>query len=172
MYSSGNPSNITNPINDASFQFNIKTDGGRSTLFQMTLCKRIAWDHVNATGDLDPQYYLSSYNVNDIQLICCQADASTLWFVPDAVQKQFIQSLSTTSMDMKYSWVLMRDRPKGKETVKYEKNVDPLDLPKASEVEGVLNGSFSSFRVHNIYPRFFRVTGSGEVRPFEQEVSW
>ncbi|XP_073315003.1 piezo-type mechanosensitive ion channel homolog isoform X1 [Primulina huaijiensis] len=171
MYSSGNPSNIANPINDASFQFDIKTDGGRLTLFQTTLCKRIAWDHVNATGDLDPQYYLSSYNVNDIQLICCQADASTLWFVPDAVQKQFIQSLSTSSMDMKYSWVLMRDRPKGKETVKYEKNVDPLDLPKASEVEGVLNGSFSSFRVHNIYPRFFRVTGSGEVRPFEQEVN-
>ncbi|XP_073283729.1 piezo-type mechanosensitive ion channel homolog isoform X2 [Primulina huaijiensis] len=171
MYSSGNPSNIANPINDASFQFDIKTDGGRLTLFQTTLCERIAWDHVNATGDLDPQYYLSSYNVNDIQLICCQADASTLWFVPDVVQKQFIQSLSSTFMDMKYSWVLTRDRPKGKETVKYEKSVDPSDLPKASEVEGVLNGSFSSFRVHNIYPRFFRVTGSGEVRPFEQEVN-
>lgn len=73
-------------------------------------------------------------------------------------------------MHIKFSWVLTRDQPKGKETVKYGRSVDPSDLPKSSEVERVLKGSFSSFRVYNIYPRYFRVTGSGEVRPFEQEV--
>lgn len=170
MYSSGNPTNIANPINDASFQFDIKTTAGRLTLYQTTLCERLAFDQVNANADLDPYHYLDSYNVDDIQLICCQADASTLWLVPDVVQKQFIRSLNSSSMDMKFSWVLTRDRPKGKETVKYERSVDPSNLPKSSEVEGVLNGSFSSFRIYNIYPRFFRVTGSGEVRPFEQEV--
>ncbi|KAI3472681.1 hypothetical protein Pfo_030830 [Paulownia fortunei] len=171
MYSSGNPTNIANPINDASFQFDIKTTGGRLTLYQTTLCKRLAWDHLNANVDLDPQHYLDSYNVNDIQLVCCQADASTLWLVPDVVQKQFIQSLNSSDMDIKFSWVLTRDRPKGKETVKYERSVDQSNLPKSSEVQGVLNGSFSSFRIYDIYPRFFRVTGSGEVRPFEQEVN-
>ncbi|GFQ02354.1 piezo-type mechanosensitive ion channel homolog [Phtheirospermum japonicum] len=171
MYSSGNPTNIANPINDASFQLDIKTDGGRLTLYQTTLCEKIAWDQLNANADLDPQHYLDSYNVNDIQLICCQADASNLWLVPDVVQRQFIRSLNSGSMDIKFSWVLTRDRPKGKETVKYERSVDPSDLPTPSEVEGVLNGSFSSFRIYKIYPRFFRVTGSGEVRPFEQEVN-
>lgn len=163
MYSSGNPTNIANPINDAQFQFDVKTSGGRLTLYQTTLCERIPWNSLNAD---DPQHYFDLYNVVDIQLICCQADASTLWLVPDVVQKQFIQSLYN-EMDMKFSWLLTRDRPKGKETVKYEKNVDPSNLPTPSEVEGVLNGSLSSFRVNNIYPRFFRVTGSGEVRPFD-----
>ncbi|KAL8513510.1 hypothetical protein ACS0TY_012829 [Phlomoides rotata] len=164
MYSSGNPTNIANPINDARFQFDIKTSGGKLTLYQTTLCERIPWNSLNAD---DPEHYLDLYNVADIQLICCQADASTLWLVPDVVQKQFIQSLYS-DMDMKFSWLLTRDRPKGKETVKYEYNVDRSNLPTPSEVEGVLNGSFSSFRVNNIYPRFLRVTGSGEVRTFDQ----
>ncbi|KAL3849827.1 hypothetical protein ACJIZ3_011709 [Penstemon smallii] len=171
MYSSGNPTNIANPINDASFQFDIKTGGGRLTLYQTTLCERLALDQLNENLNLDPQHYLDSYNVNDIQLICCQSDASTIWLVPDVIQNQFIPTLNTSSMDLIFSWVLTRDRPKGKETVKYERSVDRSDLPKSSEVEGVLNGSSSSFRIYNIYPRFFRVTGSGEVRPFEQEVN-
>ncbi|CAA3030661.1 Hypothetical predicted protein [Olea europaea subsp. europaea] len=167
MYSSGNPTNIANPINDASVQFDIRTGGGRLTLYQTTLCEKLSWVQLNANFDLDLHVYLDSYNVNDIQLICCQADASTLWLVPDLVQRRFIQSLNS-SMDMRFSWVLTRDRPKGKETVKYERSVDPSDLPEPSEVELVLNGSISSFRVHNILPRYFRVTGSGEVRAFEQ----
>lgn len=168
MYSSGNPTNIANPINDASFQFEIKTTGGRLILYQTTLCEIIPWDKVKS-DDVDPQNSLESYNVNDIQLICCQADASTLWLVPAVVQKQFIQSLYG-EMEMKVSWMLTRDRPKGKEKVKYDKSVDPSSLPKPSEVEGVLNGSSSSFRIYNIYPRNFRVTGSGEVRPVDQGV--
>ncbi|KAL3626048.1 hypothetical protein CASFOL_029597 [Castilleja foliolosa] len=171
MYSSGNPTNIANPVNDASFQLDIKTTGGKLTLYQTTLCKKIPWDHLNKNVDLDPQNYLDSYNINDIQLICCLPDASTLWLVPDVVQRQFMGSLDSSSMDIKFSWVLTRDRPKGKETVKYERSVDPSNLPESSEVQGVLNGTYSSFRIHNIYPRYFRVTGSGEVRPFEQEVN-
>ncbi|CAA0828575.1 Piezo-type mechanosensitive ion channel homolog, partial [Striga hermonthica] len=170
MYSSGNPTNIANPIKDASFQFDIKTDGGKLTLYQTTLCKRIPWDDISANDDLDPQHYLDSYNINDIQLICCLPDASTLWLVPSVVQEQFMRSLNS-SMDIKFSWVLTRDRPKGKEMVKYESSVGPSNLPKSSEIQGVLNGTYSSFRIYNIYPRFFRVTGSGEVRPFEQEVN-
>lgn len=168
MYSSGNPTNIANPINDASFQFDIKTTGGRLILYETTLCEIVPWDKVKS-ADLDPQNYLDLYNVNDIQLICCQADASTLWLVPPVVQKQFSQSLYG-EMEMKFTWILTRDRPKGKERVKYDKSVDPSNLPKPSDVEAVLNGSSSSFRVYDIYPRIFRVTGSGEVRPADQAV--
>ena len=73
-------------------------------------------------------------------------------------------------MEIRFSWVLTRDRPKGKELVKYEKNIDPIDLPKASEIEKVLNGSVDSFRTKNLYPRYFRVTGSGDIRSLEQKV--
>ncbi|XP_057474427.1 piezo-type mechanosensitive ion channel homolog [Actinidia eriantha] len=168
MYSSGNPSNIANPITDASVQLDIKTAGGRLTLFQTSLCEKISWDNLNTVDNLDPQHYLDTYDKNDIQLICCQPDASTFWIVPDAVLNRFIQSINR-GMDISFTWVLTRDRPKGKELVKYEYPVDPSFLPNRSEVEEVLNGSTNSFRVNNTYPRYFRVTGSGDVRPFDTE---
>ncbi|KAJ4892562.1 Piezo-type mechanosensitive ion channel-like protein [Raphanus sativus] len=170
MYSSGNPTNIANPIKDASVQIDIKTVGGKLTLFQTTLCKRISGDNIDLGLDLGSQSFLPTYNKNDIQLICCQADASVLWLVPDTIVTRFVQSLDwDTDMDISFSWVLNRDRPKGKETVKYERSVDPQDLPKRSDVQMVLNGSMDGFRVHNLYPKFFRVTGSGDVRSFEDQ---
>ncbi|KAK4558511.1 hypothetical protein RGQ29_008015 [Quercus rubra] len=170
MYSSGNPTNIANPVKDASVQIDIKTASGRLTLYQTTLCEKIPWDKFNDDIDLDPQSFWDTYNENDIQLICCQADASILWLVPSVVQKRFIQSLDwDTDMDIIFTWVLTRDRPKGKEVVKYERTIDPVDLPMRSDVQKVLNGSMNSFRIYNVYPRYFRVTGSGDVRPLEQE---
>jgi hypothetical protein len=73
-------------------------------------------------------------------------------------------------MDIIFSWQLTRDRPKGKEVVRYELIVQDEDLPTYSEVMEVLNGTTNSFRIFNVYPRYFRVTGSGEVRLLEQSV--
>lgn len=174
MYSSGNPTNIANPVNDVTVQVDIKSNGGRLTLYQTTLCEKVKWEDVKNKGDLDPHGFLTAYDANDIQLICCQADASTLWLVPKVVQKRFTESLNAGPyMDIIFSWVLTRDRPKGKEVVKYERHVDNVsDLPKRSEVQAVFSGSMNSFRVKNIFPRFFRVTGSGDVRPFDPEVRY
>ena len=169
MYSSGNPTNIANPINDASVQFHIKTNGGRLMLYETTLCAITPWNVLRPFVDLDPNNYLDSYNVDDIQMICCHADAISWWLVPDAIQRRFIQSLDM-KMDMKFSWVLTRDRPKNKEVVKYEQTIQRSDLPKPSELENVLNGSSDSFRINNTFPRYFRVTGSGDVRLFDQKV--
>lgn len=173
MYSSGNPTNIANPIKDASVQIDIKSTGGRMTLYQTTLCEKLKWDEVKSDVDLDPKGFLTTYDKNDIQLICCQADASTLWLVPEVVQMRFTKSLEVdTEMRIIFSWVLTRDRPKGKEVVRYERIVeDPSDLPINSDVQAVLNGTMNSFRVYNISSRYFRVTGSGDVRPFEPEVA-
>lgn len=171
MYSSGNPTNIANPVKDANVQVDIKTVSGRLTLYQTTLCERLPWDKLNADINLDPQGVLDTYNENDIQLICCQADASIFWLVPNVVQMRFIQSLDwEMDMDIIFTWVLTRDRPKGKEVVKYERTIALPDLPKKSDVQKVLNGSMDSFRIYNVYPRYFRVTGSGDIRPLEQEV--
>lgn len=171
MYSSGNPTNIENPIKDASVQVDIKTASGRLTLYQTTLCEKLQWDKLNSAANLDPGGILETYNKKDVQLICCEADASSLWLIPNVVQTRFIQSLDwDINMDISFTWVLSRDRPKGKEVVKYERSLDPQDLPKQSDVQKVLNGSTNSFRMYNIYPRYFRVTGSGDVRPLELEV--
>ncbi|KAJ0797112.1 putative Piezo family protein [Helianthus annuus] len=170
MYSSGNPTNIANPINDASIQFDIKTDGGRLMLYQTTLCSITPWTDFDSSVDLDPYGYLESYNVNDIQLICCQADATDLWLVPNVIQTRFSQSIDK-NMDMKFSWILTRDRPKDKEVVKFGQNLAHSDLPDPSAVKQVLEGSSDTFRVNNTYPRYFRVTGSGEVRVFDQEAT-
>lgn len=171
MYSSGNPTNIANPIKDATFQIDISTIGGRLTLYHTTLCEKIPWDKLNSDANLDPLNYLDTYNKNDVQLICCQADASTLWLVPDVVQRRFIQSLDwDMDMGITSTWLLSRDRPKGKEVVKYDKTLYPKDLPSRSDIQKVFNGSANGFRVYNLYSRYFRVTGSGEARPFEQEV--
>ncbi|KAL6978478.1 hypothetical protein U1Q18_020146 [Sarracenia purpurea var. burkii] len=166
MYSSGNPTNIANLIKDASVQLDIKTAGGRLTLFQTTLCETIPWDKLSRVVNIDPKGYLDIYDQNDIQLICCQPDASTLWLVPDVVLNRFIQSINQ-SMDIIFTWVLTRDRPKGKELVKYENTIEHSYLPDASKVEEVLNGSTDGFRINNTHSRYFRVTGSGDVRPFE-----
>ncbi|KAI7983245.1 hypothetical protein LOK49_LG15G00399 [Camellia lanceoleosa] len=168
MYSSGNPTNIANPVKDASFQLDIKTSGGRLTLFRTTLCERISWDKLKTVDNLDPHGYLDIYDKSDIQVICCQPDASILWLVPDVVINRFIQSING-SMDIIFTWVLSRDRPKGKELVKYENPVDPSNIPNQSEVEEVLRGSTNNFSIANIYPRYFRVTGSGDVRLFEPQ---
>ncbi|KAK6937476.1 Piezo non-specific cation channel, R-Ras-binding domain [Dillenia turbinata] len=107
------------------------------------------------------------YSRSKIQVICCQPDANTLWHVPDIVLRRFIQSLNW-DMHVSFPWILIRDRPKGKEVAKCERNVDPSYLPKPADVQNELNGTTNSFGVNNIYPRHFRVTGSGEIRPFNE----
>lgn len=169
MYSSGNPTNIANPIKDASVRIDIKTVSGRLTLFETTLCEKIPWDELDARIDLDPKGQLTTYNEKDIQLICCQADSSALWLVPPVVQARYIKSLRWR-MDIVFSWQFIRDRPKGKEVVKYELSVPDKDLPQSSRVMEVLNGTANSFTIYNVYPRYFRVTGSGDVRFLQNAV--
>ncbi|KAJ1383540.1 hypothetical protein SESBI_43300 [Sesbania bispinosa] len=74
-----------------------------------------------------------------------------------------------TDMEIFFTRIFSRDRPKGKEVVKYERLVDPQYLPPQSDVQKVLNGSANSFRIYNAYPRYFHVTGSGDVRPLEED---
>ncbi|CAI0551073.1 unnamed protein product [Linum tenue] len=169
MYSSGNPTNIANPIKDANVRIEIRSLSGRLTLYETTLCEKIPWERHDASINLDPQGYLSSYNKQDIQLICCQADASTLWRVPEVVQDRYTRSLGR-SMDIIFTWKFTRDRPRGKEAVRYELVVQDEDLPSYSDVMKVLNGTTNSFGIYNVYPRYFRVTGSGDVRSLEQSV--
>ncbi|CAI9102322.1 OLC1v1000569C1 [Oldenlandia corymbosa var. corymbosa] len=171
MYSSGNPTNIANPIQQASVQIDLRTITGKLTLFETTLCRILSWNELSTRVDVDPLDFLSAYSKKDIQLICCEADASSSWHVPPIVQARFLQSI-TNSMNIMFQWQFIRDRPKGKEVVNYELHVQDKDLPKPIEVIDVLNGTSSNFRIFNVYPRYFRVTGSGDVRLIEQAVNY
>lgn len=59
---------------------------------------------------------------------------------------------------------------KNKELVKYELVVPEENLPSANDVINVLNGTSERFSIYNVYPRYFRVTGSGDVRFLEKTV--
>ncbi|KAJ1381083.1 Tetratricopeptide-like helical domain superfamily, partial [Sesbania bispinosa] len=51
-----------------------------------------------------------------VKPICCQADASTLWLVPLVVRNRLMQSLELyTDMEIFFTLILSRDKPKGKE---------------------------------------------------------
>ncbi|XP_057815209.2 piezo-type mechanosensitive ion channel homolog isoform X1 [Cryptomeria japonica] len=164
MYSSGNPTNIANPIKDVSTQIDIKTGGGRLTLYQNTLCECLLWEDLLAAGyNLDPQDYLKTYNIKDIQLICCRAESNTLWLVPPSVVKSLMESIDNESAIM-FSWEFTRDRPKGKEVVRY----NPSEPADSSGLLDVLNGTSDVAKMFKIYPRYLRVTGSGEVHELEQ----
>lgn len=149
-----------------SVHVDIKAIGGRLTLFQTTLCDIFPWKSLASLDILDPQNYLDAYNAEDIQLICCQPDASTLWLVPPVAQNRYIRSLG--QMELMLTWIFLRARPKGKESVKYESPVD--NCPSMDDVAQVLNGTANSFRIIDAYPRYFRVTGSGEVRRLDTTV--
>lgn len=173
IYSSGNPTNIANPIIDVSVKIDVKALGGRLTFFKTTACEKIPWKYLKAYNDVDPLDYLGAYNVDDIQLICCQPDASTVWLIPPPVQSRFIQSLEKTEMlfgkmELILNWDFLRARPKGKELVKYETPIE--HGPSVEDVKQVLNGTTNSFSIIDAYPRYFRVTGSGEVRRLEAAV--
>ncbi|KAJ1402659.1 hypothetical protein SESBI_27845, partial [Sesbania bispinosa] len=112
----------------------------------------------------------SSMIITYVKLICCQAYASTLWPVPLVVRNKLLQSLELyTDMEIFFTWILSRDRPKGKEGLKYERPVDPQYLPPQYDVQKVLNGSTNNLRIYNVYPRYLCVTGSGDVRPLEED---
>ncbi|KAJ1387063.1 Tetratricopeptide-like helical domain superfamily [Sesbania bispinosa] len=71
-----------------------------------------------------------------VKLICCQAYASTLWLVPLIVRNRLMQSLELyTDMEIFFTLILSRDKPKGKEGMKYEKPIDPTsgDQPLYNE---------------------------------------
>jgi len=164
MYSSGNPTNIANPIKDVSAQIDIKTGGGRLALYQNSLCHCLSWEDLLVAGyNLDPHGYLKTYNTKDIQLICCQADANTYWLVPPSTVKSFMKSVYE-GFDIMFSWEFTRERPKGKEVVKY----NPTEPVNSSGLLDVLNGTSNAVKVFNLYPRYLRVTGSGEVHKLEQ----
>ncbi|THU72851.1 hypothetical protein C4D60_Mb04t16580 [Musa balbisiana] len=97
------------------------------------------------------------------------ADASTVWLVPPIVQYRYAKSIDLNTSII-FTWIFTRERPKGKEAVKYESVVE--NCPCLSDIKQVLSCTLDSFNITDAYPKFFRVTSSGEVRPLEPTVTY
>lgn len=138
--------------------------GGSPSISQP--CQKFSGSSLGNYDIINPLNYLDTYNAEDIQLICCEADSSTMWMVPPIVQSRYAGSIDQNTTII-FTWIFTRERPKGKESVKYESYVK--NCPCLDDVKQVMSssGTLDGFNVPDAYPQYFRVTSSGEVRPLE-----
>lgn len=165
-----------NEINDVRTRIEVKTGGGRFTLFETGLCQVPFLDDLQAAGlssesreNLDR--YLSSYDPRDVQIICCEEDAESEWSVPPPTIRSLLASIGD-DFTFQTLWEFHRSRPKGNELAvflperPFEMNVTLV----AQQFRQVLNGTRSSVDIPSMYPRYFRVPASGDVRTLDNTV--
>jgi hypothetical protein len=167
IYSSGNPTNMANPVNDVRAGIQVKTGGGKFTLYETGLCHI----HDLDTYPLNQSRSLSSYAIRDVQIICCEPDAATLWLIPPRTLQSLIHSIDIDDFSFISWWEFTRERPKGKEVTLWMNSVvNAENSIIGSQLKAVLNGTSDYVNIPDLYPEFFRVPGSGEVHSLEDEV--
>ncbi|KAL3696338.1 hypothetical protein R1sor_010414 [Riccia sorocarpa] len=179
IYSSGNPTNIVNQINDVRAKIEVKTSGGKFPIFQTGLCQVPFLQDVLKPGSTpepytDPYQFLSSssYDIRDVQIICCEEDADSLWMIPPPTLKSLMDSVDD-DITFQTKWEFNRDRPKGKEIAAVPSDVVGMNSSLiAEQLREVLNGTRKSLTIPNMYPRYFRIPGSGDVRTLEGTVDF
>lgn len=159
MYSSGNPTNVANPILNVHAQIDINTQSGRFMLYQTSLCHVFYMEDLVSSG-FSPDLYLQQYELRDVQLICCGADADSPWFVSPPALKR-LTDLVEKDFTVTARWDFSRQRPKTKEVASISSETF------RSILDQDFNGTFIAFKVPELYPRYFRVTSAGEVRMLE-----
>lgn len=162
IYSSGNPSNSPNPVKDVRASIEVKTAGGIFRIYQTGLC------HNQALPD-SSLCTLGQYDSRDVQVICCEPDGASLWLIPPGTLQSLISSIHAEDLEFSSQWEFARDRPKEKEIAHYSYpwNSKEQNIFVADQLKGVLNGTLNSVYITNLYPRYFRVPGSGDVRQLE-----
>ncbi|KAG0610440.1 hypothetical protein M758_7G065700 [Ceratodon purpureus] len=166
IYSSGNPTNMANPVNDVRAGIEVKTVGGKFPLYETGLCHIYNLE----SPPEDSLSTLAAYDIRDVQIICCEHDAATLWQIPPSTLQSLIQSIHDGDLTFYAWWEFTRERPKGKELASWSEDVTTIEnnlFGVGSQLRAVLNGTLASVNIAELYPLFFRVPGSGEVRPLE-----
>jgi hypothetical protein len=173
IYSSGNPTNIVNKINDVRTHVEVKTGSGRFTLFETGLCQVPFFEELPEAGRSDASFYnfVSSYESREVQIICCQEDAQSQWMIPPPTMRNLLDSIDD-EFTIQTRWEFNRNRPKGKEVAVYltDRPVAMNATLVAQHFKKVLDGNQSSVYIPNMYPRYFRVPGSGDVRTLDDAV--
>jgi hypothetical protein len=169
IYSSGNPTNMANPVNDVRAGIEVETVGGKFPLYETGLCHIYNLESP-PEGSLST---LAMYDIRDVQIICCEHDAATLWQIPPSTLQSLIQSIHDGDLTFYAWWQFSRERPKGKELASWSEDVTTVEnnlFGVGSQLRAVLNGTLASVNIAELYPLFFRVPGSGEARPLETGV--
>ncbi|CAM6103082.1 unnamed protein product [Calypogeia fissa] len=171
IYSSGNPTNIVNKINDVRTRVELKTVGGTFNLYETGLCRvpflGDLWEEGRSTESLDMGILFSSDPI-DVQVICCEEDAESQWMVPPPTVRTLYEYIDD-DFTFQIEWEFHRTRPKGSQIAYYipEKPPEMNVTEVAQQFRQVLNGTLSSVTVPSMYPRYLSVPGSGDVRPLD-----
>lgn len=168
IYSNGNPTNMANPVNDVRGGIEVKTVGGKFPLYETGLCHIFNLE----SPPKDALSTLSAYDIRDIQIVCCEPDAAALWQIPPSTLQNLIKSIHDGDLSFYAWWQFNRERPKGKELALWSEDVTSVDedlFGGGSQLRAVLNGTLASVNIAKLYPLYFRVPGSGEVRALETE---
>ena len=163
MYSSGNPTNYANPIVDVHVRIDLNSGSGKFTLYKTSLCRIFPLEELVTSGiRLDP--HLQDYELRDVQLICCEADADNLWLVPPPTLKKLTNLIKEESSIIA-RWEFTRQRPKTKEVALFINQTSGFYLEQDS------NETATALHIPALHPQYFRVTSAGDVRMLEGTVS-
>lgn len=160
---------MANPVNDVRAGIEVKTVGGKFPLYETGLC------HIYNLESLpeDSLSTLAAYDIRDVQIICCEHDAAELWQIPPSTLQSLIQSIHDGDLTFYAWWEFSRERPKGKELALWSEDVTTTGndvFGVGSLLRAVLNGTLASVNIAELYPLYFLVPGSGEVRLLETGV--
>lgn len=148
----------------------MKTAGGIFQLYQTGLChNHLLEDYQEPPKAIDNWLQRSAVAKNDVQIVCCEPDAASLWLIPPRTLQSLIRSIDNDNFLFSAWWEFNRERPKGKELATYPSPWSAREnhSQEGVQLKAVLNGTMKSIYIPNLYPRFFRVPGSGEVSPWE-----
>ncbi|KAI5060462.1 hypothetical protein GOP47_0024882 [Adiantum capillus-veneris] len=159
IYSSGNPTNFANPVLDAHVQIDLNTRSGKFMLYHTSLCSIYPMENLVESEVIDDSH-LEDYDLEDVQLICCESDADNLWLVPPPTLRTLLNSMQE-DFSIIARWEFSRQRPKTKELALFSNESSSFDLIKDS------SDNLTGLLILDLHPQYFRITSTGEVRMLE-----
>lgn len=171
IYSSGNPTNGVNAIYDTRIHLEVRTSGGRFTLYETSLCQLPFMEDVVDRG-IEPfsSDVLLGYEMQDVQLLCCDSNSDFLWAVPAPALQHMIASIND-EFELIAWWEFTRNRPKAKETAVYTSlQTVPLVFSDPDTVNGLketLRGNTHSVYLNATFPKYLRIPASGDVHDLQ-----
>ncbi|MCO5611380.1 hypothetical protein L7F22_065633 [Adiantum nelumboides] len=159
IYSSGNPTNFANPVLDAHVQIDLNTRSGKFTLYHTSLCSISSMEDLVESG-VSSDSRLEDYDLEDVQLICCESDADNLWLVPPPTLRTLFSSMQD-DFSIIARWEFSRQRPKTKEIALFSNESSSFSLFQDS------SDNFTGLSISDLHPQYFRITSTGEVRMLE-----
>eukprot|EP00899_Mesostigma_viride_P028416 jgi/Mesvir1/875/Mv26589-RA.1 len=157
LFSTGNPTNLPNPVTSVHMSISVQTDDGRFTLYEAGDRRQMlpAWP---ALHRVDP---LREFEADQVQMVCGYPDGNTLWDLPPPMIRD-LQALLNNDTYLVVSWSFGRERPLDRRETGFEVN---WFGDVAGQLRGVMNGSLESATFQGLYDAMWDLPGQGAPRP-------